>query len=235
MPRRKSARRCQKDAKRAARHRARKLRAERVPSSWAQQASRPPSPSSAGPSSVAASPPPSVSGDAQVPAVRSGLRQSIASWVSRLRSKVHPAVPLAPTPPQTPPAKFDATLQIEVDPSLSDPGGLYPIMEDAMQLARLEDSRNLMVALRHVVRTLHPDGARVCFPCPELHDRLVLVSSGLPADPHELLRLIQRALRRRNQPFDFDEVYRSLVLAHGRVTMDLRKPWPECYSVSRIP
>jgi len=110
----------------------------------------------------------------------------------------------------------------------------YNKLEDSMRLSRLEERQNLVAALRVLVRELHPFGQRVAFPHPLAADLMALASSGLPINVPELHELTKKAFFRRGLILDLDAVTRDFTLAHGRVFMDPRKPYPDCYHTSRF-
>ncbi|KAH1009002.1 hypothetical protein HUJ04_001431 [Dendroctonus ponderosae] len=95
---------------------------------------------------------------------------------------------------------------------------LYDGIESSMQLTRLEDSKNLMAALRLITRTAHPRGASINYPFPEAHDRIQLGTVGLPSDAEKLLRLTK-----------------DLVSSYGRNAFDPRKSCPKCHYTTRLP
>lgn len=115
----------------------------------------------------------------------------------------------------------------------SDPREVYVLTENAMQLSRLEEEKNLSTALRHLVRRLHEGGRSISFPIPEAADRISLRCGGLPTDPGELLGLVLQVFARREEPFDLDSVYSDYVRFYGRVVFDSKQPWPHCYIVVR--
>lgn len=112
----------------------------------------------------------------------------------------------------------------------------YDDTEQRMLFARLEDPKTLSVALRHIVRCLHENGQKIAFPIPEAHDRLSLRSVGLPTVPEQLLELVRRSFTRRNEEeFKIQPVYADFVKAHGRLSFDPKKSYPECYTTTRAP
>jgi hypothetical protein len=102
----------------------------------------------------------------------------------------------------------------------------YQELEDAMRMSRLEDHHTLMAALRLLVRRTHPKGKTICFPIPEAADDLALGCKGLPKDIKELEQLTRKAFQRRDRELDLESVYKDFVRAHGRMTFDPTKVWP---------
>lgn len=102
-------------------------------------------------------------------------------------------------------------------------------------MARLEDEKTLTIALRHIVRLLHPGGEKVCFNVPEMVDRMQLSCRSLPVERGELRSLVGRAFGRRGLVLDMESLYRDFVKSNGRLTMDPSRPYPECQGWSRHP
>lgn len=113
------------------------------------------------------------------------------------------------------------------------PGQTYALTENGMRMSRLEESKQLITALRHLVRTLHEGGKQIAFPTPEAVDRIQLKCSNIPTCPEELLSLVLRVFARRQEPFDLDGIYKDFVKSHGRLVFDSRQQWPQCYAVVR--
>lgn len=107
-----------------------------------------------------------------------------------------------------------------------DPESLYVNFEEKLRLSRLEEFANLNIAVRHVTRHLHPKGEKITFPVPEAMDRLQLRSVNLPTDPNCLKDLLEKAFIRRGEWMDMEELYRDLVMAHGRIAIDIKQKWP---------
>ena len=116
-----------------------------------------------------------------------------------------------------------------------DPKALYERAEFNMKLARLEEATNLTMALRHIVRHIHPRGNKIAFPVPVAVDSIQLKCCSLPTEPAELRKLVEMVFRRREEPLDIDELYRDFVITHGRIITDMTKPYPECYAYTRHP
>ena len=109
------------------------------------------------------------------------------------------------------------------------PVNIYKNLDHALQLSYLEEPSILTMALRHLVRHKHEKGETVTFPQIEAVDRIVLRSKNLPTDPNDLLELVKRVFKRREENFDVGEVYSQFVKAHGRTSFDPRQSWPQCY------
>lgn len=116
-----------------------------------------------------------------------------------------------------------------------DPGRIYEITEDKMRMSRLEEEKNLIRALRHLVRSVHEGGKSIAFAVPEAVDRIHLRCCNLPTDPGELMVLVLRVFARRQEPFSLDGIYADFVKSSGKVVFDNRQPWPQCYAVVRHP
>lgn len=112
---------------------------------------------------------------------------------------------------------------------------VYLDVEDNMRLSRLEEMGNMMLAARHLVRTLHEGGECVAFPIPQTIDRLQLRCVNLPTEPGQLMGLVERVYHRRGECFDLNQTYVDFVKSHGRVVFDHKKEWPECYILVRHP
>lgn len=134
-----------------------------------------------------------------------------------------------PTPPTTP-TKSDSPVQGNMQS-----GTFYAGIENSMRLRRLEDTPNLTAALRQTVRSKHPKGTGITFPCPEAVDRMLLKSNGLPTDSDELLELVQHAFARRDENFNLEDVYKDLVKTHGRIAFDHTQKWPHSAIHTRHP
>lgn len=76
---------------------------------------------------------------------------------------------------------------------------MYINIENAMRLSRLEEEKNLLAALRHLVRCLHEGGRNIAFPFPEAIDRIQVRCSNIPTDPQELQRLVNLVFQRREE------------------------------------
>lgn len=111
----------------------------------------------------------------------------------------------------------------------------YENTELSMKLARLEEPKILITALRHIVRKTHPNGNRVTFPVPEAVDRLQLKCNCLPTNETELLDLLKQVYKRRDESLDIDEVYKDFVMTHGRITIDYTQKWPNSHLHTRHP
>lgn len=106
---------------------------------------------------------------------------------------------------------------------------IYDNFENTLRLSRLEERNNLTVALRHIVRSLHPKGETITFSSPGAVDRLDLRSINLPTEPGELLSLVKQVFVRRNEKLELEEVYRDFVKSHGRVAFDSKREWPHSH------
>lgn len=114
-------------------------------------------------------------------------------------------------------------------------GQVYQDLEDNMRLSRLEEERNLILALRHLVRNLHEGGGCIAFPTPQAVDRIQLRCSNLPTEPRQLLELVERVFCRRGEYLNLKDIYEDFVRSHGRVVFDNRQGWPQCYALIRHP
>lgn len=52
------------------------------------------------------------------------------------------------------------------------PHEIYDNIKLRIKLCRLEEERNLIIALRHLVRLTHKGGKQIAFPIPEAADRI---------------------------------------------------------------
>lgn len=111
----------------------------------------------------------------------------------------------------------------------------YENTEISMKLARLEDPKTLIMALRHIVRKTHPNGNKITFPVPDAVDRLQLKCQCLPTEETELLDLLKQVYKRRDEELDINEVYRDFVMTHGRITVDFTQKWPNSHLHTRHP
>lgn len=123
----------------------------------------------------------------------------------------------------------DQALPTEEVASQVDPAVTYRALEETYQLSRIEESGNLDMALRHITRNLHPNGESICYKMSEDHDIMQLLCVNLPDDPEELLTLVERAYARRGRTLNRERVYRNHVRANGRVALDIKKQFPDCY------
>ncbi|KAK9701496.1 hypothetical protein QE152_g30585 [Popillia japonica] len=136
---------------------------------------------------------------------------------------------------------------------------IYNGIEMSMRLRRLEDVPILTAALRQLIRTLHPKGDTITFPCPEAVDRIHLKSNGLPtesAELHELLKLaferrdevnglptesaelhelLKLAFERRDEVLDLEKTYSDFAKTHGRIAFDPTQKWPQSVVHTRHP
>lgn len=112
---------------------------------------------------------------------------------------------------------------------------MYENLEVNMRLSRLEEALILTTALRHLVRTTHSNGKKITFPVPEAVDRIQLKCANIPTDPVELRSLIDQVYKRRNEPFDIEELYAQFVMTHGRIAFDSTQQWPLCHIHIRQP
>ena len=106
------------------------------------------------------------------------------------------------------------------------PNDLYNDMENNMRLSRLEEKGTLIVALRLLVRHLHPRGSKITFNSPDAADRLELKTVNLPTDPLKLQSLVLQAYKRRGEDFSLEQLYADFAKIHGRITLDPKKEWP---------
>lgn len=113
------------------------------------------------------------------------------------------------------------------------PHKVYGSIELRMKLCRLEEERNLIIALRHLVRLTHEGGKQIAFPTPEAVDRIQLRCSNLPTEPQDLMTLLTQVFERRNEKLNLHETYRDFVRSHGRVVLDHRQQWPNCHTLVR--
>lgn len=97
-----------------------------------------------------------------------------------------------------------------------------------MRMSRLEEEKNLIRALRHLV-------SGIAFPVQEAADRIHLRCCNISTDPGELLSLVMRVFARRQEPVDLDGVYADFVRSNGRVVFDSKQPWPQYYLVVKHP
>ena len=140
-----------------------------------------------------------------------------------------PTISLNPEPvPQQ--KKHPEPLQAKAEPEK-----IYRKIEHSMKLARLEESATLTLALRYLVRQLHPRGKQITFPIPEAVDKIQLRCSNLPTNVNDLRTLTHEVFHRRGEKLDFEELYRDFVMSHGRIASDFSKPWPQCYAHIRHP
>lgn len=73
---------------------------------------------------------------------------------------------------------------------------LYSGIDMKMRFRRLEEVPILTSGLRQLIKSIHPKGDTITFPCPEAVDRMHLKNNGLPTEStevNELLRLAQAA------------------------------------------
>lgn len=107
-----------------------------------------------------------------------------------------------------------------------DVNDLYNNLEDSMRLSRLEEKAMLNVALRHIVRHLHPKGDKITFSSPEAADRIELRTVNLPTNPSQLYKLVEHVFKRRGEEIMLEQLYVDFVKCHGRISFDPRKEWP---------
>lgn len=110
---------------------------------------------------------------------------------------------------------------------------MYISIENRMRLKNLKEDKNLLTALRHLVRCLHEGGRNIVFPIPEAIDRIQLRCSNLSTEPRELQRLVDLVFQRREETLDLEAAYRDFVGFYGRVVFDNTQIWPKCYTVVR--
>lgn len=115
------------------------------------------------------------------------------------------------------------------------PQRTYNKIELNMKLCRLEEERNLLIALRHLVRLLHEGGRQIAFPLPEAVDKIQLRCSNLPTEPQELMNLLTQVFERRNETLNLNETYRDFMRSYGRVILDPKQQWPHCHSLVKYP
>ena len=77
------------------------------------------------------------------------------------------------------------------------PNEIYNNIEANVRLNRLEKMNNLSIALRHIMRHLHPKENIITLGNPETVDSLLLETVNLPADPNQLFHLIQQVFKRK--------------------------------------
>lgn len=135
-------------------------------------------------------------------------------------------------PPKEEPLKPNVKTKTAKD---TDPERIYKDLEINMKLARLEEPTTLTLALRHLIRQLHPSGRNITFPVPDTVDRIQLRCANLPTATGDLRVLVEQVFSRRQEVLNFDDLYRDFVMSYGRVTSDLTKPWPLCYAHTRHP
>ena len=121
------------------------------------------------------------------------------------------------------------------DSTSAGPAQLYSSLEETYRLSRLEEPRITEMALRHLIRHLHPNGKSITFRETEAADRLHLKCVNLPKNPTELKAQVFKVFERRGEPLDLDEVYGDLARNCGRTTTDFTQPWPRCYAHVRHP
>lgn len=112
---------------------------------------------------------------------------------------------------------------------------IYNGIEMSMRLRRLEDVPILTAALRQLIRTLHPKGDTVTFPCPEAVDRIHLKSNGLPTKSAELHELLKLAFERRGEVLNLEKTYSDFAKTHGRIAFDPTQKWPQSAVHTRHP
>lgn len=106
---------------------------------------------------------------------------------------------------------------------------MYEDFEINLRISRLEDCKNLGLALRHIIRNKHPKGVSITFPQPEAIDRILLKSANLPTELNALSELVENVYKRRNEKLNIEEVYRQFVQAHGRIVLDPKQKWPHSH------
>lgn len=77
------------------------------------------------------------------------------------------------------------------------------------------------------------DSLLIAFNFPEAHDRIQLRSAALPTDPQKLEDLVERVFR--GEEWCLESAHRDFAKARGKVSIDRRRPFPECYNIVRFP
>lgn len=71
------------------------------------------------------------------------------------------------------------------------------------------------------------------FPNVEAEDRLLLKAAGLPTDPQELWKVVQKAYERREETIQIEEVFTDFVKMYGKIEFDPSKQGSDCFYISR--
>lgn len=59
---------------------------------------------------------------------------------------------------------------------------------------------------------------------------------GLSTDAWQLLEYVRHSYSRRDEEdFQIQPIYEDFIWAHGRLTFDPKKSWPECYATTNAP
>lgn len=116
-----------------------------------------------------------------------------------------------------------------------DPTDIYKNFEVNLRLSRLEEEKTLTIALRHIVRNIHPKGRTITFPSLEAVDRIQLKSNNLPTDAYQLKSLVDQVFERREEVYDIEEIYQQFAMNHGRITIDPKQSWPNCQLYTKHP
>lgn len=127
------------------------------------------------------------------------------------------------------------SLKNKANDSKIDPNQIYENFELNLRLSRLEEERHLTMALRHLVRNMHPNGNKITFPTLAEVDRIQLRCINLPTDPDTLKSLIDQVYDRRGETYDLESIYRQFVMTYGRIVIDPKQNWPNSHIHTRHP
>lgn len=111
------------------------------------------------------------------------------------------------------------------------PSHIYNNFKEALIYSRLEDTKNMTLALELVVRKRHPRGKTIRYRTLEAVTIIHLAAQGIPTDPEELEQKIRGAYARRGLTLDLDQVCDEMRRTNGFVAFDSREPYPNCYSL----
>lgn len=129
------------------------------------------------------------------------------------------------------PAQTKGRATVEIG-SMVDPGVMYASINNTYLRRRIEEPRNLSVALTYVARH-HARGRNICWPYPEAESRLRLRVEGLPSKVEELTDLLQETFHAREEALDINEVVDDYARVYGRVQYDWTKPYDQASRVVR--
>ncbi|KAJ1518798.1 hypothetical protein ONE63_011595 [Megalurothrips usitatus] len=85
------------------------------------------------------------------------------------------------------------------------PSHIYNNFKEALIYSRLEDTKNMTLALELVVRKRHPRGKTIRYRTLEAVTTIHLAAQGIPTDPEELEQKIRGAYARRGLTLDLDQ------------------------------
>lgn len=87
-----------------------------------------------------------------------------------------------------------------------------------MRLSRLEEPSILIIALRLVVKSLHPRGDMITFPVPAAVYRIQMKGVNMPKDAVETKKKqLDQLFERRQEKLDIDELYKDFVMTHSTI------------------